>query len=196
MSMSDDHRHDSTTEPLERAKDAALGAHHNPTSTTDEVGEAAGGIAGTLFGAAIGSVAGPVGTLIGGIAGALGGWWGGRAVAEAAERITLDDDDYYRAHYESSPHKLGDRGYADIRGAYYLGHVASRNPEYAGRPFADIEPELARGWVRYADAFGDWSVVRPFVREAYERGATGSPATVHMKAASHEATGGIEESSD
>ncbi len=165
-------------------------------STTDELGEAAGGIAGTLFGAAVGSTAGPIGALIGGIAGALGGWWGGRAVAEAAERITLDDDDYYRVHYESSPYKLGDRGYADIRGAYYLGYVASRNPSYAGKPFAEIEPELERGWAGYADTYGDWRVVRPFVREAYERGATGSPATVRMRAVNHESKNGIEEPAD
>src|SRR6185503_17029757 len=73
---------------LEQVKDAALGAHDRNPSVADEIGEAAGGIAGVLLGAGIGLSAGPVGTLIGGIAGAIGGWWTGRAIAEAAEKLT------------------------------------------------------------------------------------------------------------
>ena len=87
---------DSTDARVERAKDAALGKHDSHPSHLDEAGEAAGGIGGTLAGAAIGSVAGPVGTLIGGIAGAMGGWWTGRAVTEAASKLTKEDDEYYR----------------------------------------------------------------------------------------------------
>ena len=82
---------DSTDGRAERAKDAALGKHDSNPSHVDEAGEAAGGIGGVLAGAAIGSVAGPVGTLIGGIAGAMGGWWSGRAVTEAASKLTDAD---------------------------------------------------------------------------------------------------------
>ncbi len=190
-------RRDSLDEPLERAKDAALGAHHDHPSTADQIGEATGGIAGTLFGAGIGAAAGPIGAIIGGIAGALGGWWGGRAVAEATERITLSDDEYYRAHYESSADKISDRGFGDVRAAYYLGQIARRNPEYANRQFEDIEPELARGWASYGDTYGTWQVVRSFAREGYERSVTEptdhAPAGVPGEVAP-ELKGGIDES--
>src|SRR5438874_4102157 len=115
----------STDGRIERAKDAALGSHTGPPSTADEIGEAAGGISGALLGAGIGTAAGPLGTFIGGIAGALGGWWAGRAVAEAAETLTEDDESYYRHHYESLPDRPADRSYEDVRGAYYLGQIAS-----------------------------------------------------------------------
>src|SRR5881275_973944 len=76
--MNDDNKPDSVDGRLERAKDAALGAHRGPASTADEIGEAAGGISGAVLGAGVGLATGPVGAVLGGIAGALGGWWAGR----------------------------------------------------------------------------------------------------------------------
>src|SRR4051812_10501493 len=133
-------RIDSTDGRVERAKDSALGKHDSNPSHLDEAGEAAGGIGGVLAGAAIGSVAGPVGTLIGGIAGAMGGWWAGRAVTEAASKLSKDDDEYYRKSYESSPNRLADRSYDDVRPAYHLGHVAAQNPDYANKTGAPCRP--------------------------------------------------------
>src|SRR6476469_8869700 len=115
----------STDGRIERAKEAALGPHTGEPSLGDDIGEATGGIAGVLLGAGIGSSAGPVGTLLGGIAGAIGGWWTGRAIAEAAEKLNSDDDAEFRTHYESDDTRPGDRGFEDVRGAYYLGHIAS-----------------------------------------------------------------------
>lgn len=160
---------DSTDGKIERAKDNALGKHDDNPGVADHIGEAAGGIGGVTAGAAIGSVAGPVGTVIGGILGAMGGWWTGRAVAEAATAVTTDDDNYYRKHYESSPNRLADRGYDDVRPAYYLGHVASRNPDYSSRSFDEIEPELRTGWSRDS-RYGAWDSVRPYASEGYTRG--------------------------
>ena len=161
----------STDGRIERAKDAALGPHHGEPSLGDEIGEATGGIAGVLLGAGIGSSAGPVGTLLGGIAGAIGGWWSGRAIAEAAEQLAAEDDDGFRAHYESSSQRMDDRDYDDIRGAYYLGHIASHNPNFVDREFSEIEPELARGWRQCSDRPCDWEQARAFVVEGYRRGA-------------------------
>jgi outer membrane lipoprotein SlyB len=78
---------------IEQAKDAALGAHHGPPSTADEIGEAAGGVSGTVLGASAGTAAGPLGSLIGGIVGAISGWWAGRAVTEAAEKLADADEE-------------------------------------------------------------------------------------------------------
>ena len=166
-----DHRHDESIDGrLERAKDAALGPHDSHPSHGDELGEATGGISGVLVGAGIGSAAGPIGTLIGGIAGALGGWWAGRAVAEAAGTLSREDEDYFRAHYDAQPNRSADRAYDDVRGAYYLGHVASHNPTFAARQFEEIEPELERGWASYADSYGNWMTVRPYAAEGFSRG--------------------------
>ena len=165
-----DRMNDSTDARIERAKDSALGKHDSHPSHLDEAGEAAGGIGGVLAGAAIGSVAGPVGTLIGGIAGAMGGWWSGRAVTEAASKLTKEDDEYYRTSYESSPNRLADRSYDDVRPAYHLGQVASQNPDYANRSFDEIEPELKRGWTEDVRArHGEWESIRGYARDAYDR---------------------------
>ena len=161
---------ESTDGRLERAKDAALGAHRGPASHGDELGEATGGISGVLVGAGIGSAAGPIGTLIGGVAGALTGWWAGRAVSEAASTLTNDDDTHFRAHYDASPDRPADRAYDDVRGAYYLGQIASHNPNYESSTFTDVETELQRGWEPYADKYGSWQSVRGFAEAGYTRG--------------------------
>lgn len=170
MKANDTRDLESTNGRIERAKDAALGSHAGDPSTADEIGEAAGGISGVLVGAGIGSAAGPVGTLIGGIAGAIGGWWAGRAVSEAAERLGEDDESYYRQHYEAQPNRPADRSYDDVRGAYYLGQIASHNPNFVEREFTEVEPELERGWAAYADKYGTWTTVRDFAREGFARG--------------------------
>jgi hypothetical protein len=160
---------DSTDGRLERAKDKALGMHDSNPSVADEVGEGVGGIGGALAGAAVGSLAGPVGTLIGGIAGAMGGWWTGRAITEAASSVTKDDDSFYRSHYESSPTRLADRGFDDVRPAYHLGHIAAHNPDYANRNWNEVESDLQRGWSS-AGQSADWSTVRPYASEGFNRG--------------------------
>jgi len=136
----------------------------------DEVGEAVGSVSGVVAGAAIGSAVGPIGTIIGGIAGAVGGWWAGRAVADAAHKFTQDDDSFYRERFEQRPGGLADRSYDDVRPAYQLGHIASMNPDYNGRTFDEVEPELQHGWGNDLRArHGDWSAVRPYAEEAYSR---------------------------
>jgi hypothetical protein len=154
---------------IERAKDQALGKHDDHPGVADHVGEAAGGVSGVLAGAAAGSVVGPVGTVIGGIVGAMGGWWTGRAVAEAATAVTTDDDNYYRKHYESSPNRLADRKYDDMKPAYYLGHVASRNPDYRNRSFDEVEADLRKGWSSNAK-YGSWDTARSYANEGFNRG--------------------------
>jgi hypothetical protein len=148
-------------------------SHDDHPGVGDHIGEAAGGISGVFAGAAIGSVGGPIGTIIGGIAGAMGGWWAGRTVSEAATHLTHDDDTYYRTHYEGSSTKLADRGYEDVRPAYHLGHIASHNPDYAGRNFDAVETDLRKGWSEdLRGKHGDWDSVRGFARHGYEYGST------------------------
>jgi hypothetical protein len=136
------------------------------SGAASKIGEAAGGLSGALTGAAIGSVGGPVGMLIGGIAGAVGGWWAGRAIAVAATHFGEEEDRRYRARHASE----GDRGrtYEDVRAVYQIGHLASLNPEYAGRDFEEIESDLRHGWNGEArEQFGEWTEVRTYARDAY-----------------------------
>ena len=149
----------------------AVRGDDDPT-TADYVGEAAGGISGGLAGAAIGSIGGPIGTLIGGLAGVIGGWWAGRSIAEAAKDYGDVDDRHYRTHYEASGSRTK-RSYDDVRPAYQLGHLASRNPDYRGRDFDTVESDLRRGWSDDIGArHGDWSSVRDYAREGYTRGSS------------------------
>jgi hypothetical protein len=166
---------------LERAKDAALGPHDGDPTVADLVGEAAGGITGVLAGAAVGSLAGPIGTIIGGIAGAIGGWWSGRAISEAVEKLTEDDETYYRQHFHTTAEKPAipprERTYDDVRPAYHLGHIAGMNPNYKGRQFEEIEEDLQRGWnddVR--NRYGEWDAVRGFVEAGFNRRQGDGPA--------------------
>jgi hypothetical protein len=143
---------DSTDGRIERAKDAALGKHDNHPSHADEAGEAVGGIGGVL-------------------AGAIGGWWSGRAFTEAASKLTTADDDYYRERYESSPTRLADRAYEDVRPAYHLGQIASQNPDYANQEWSEVQADLQRGWnAEHAKKYGEWSTVSGYASEGFSRG--------------------------
>jgi hypothetical protein len=172
MDRTHGHERDSLESKIQEAKQAALGPHDRNPSVSDQIGEAAGGVSGVLMGAGIGSAAGPVGTLIGGIAGAIGGWWTGRAISEAVEKLTSDDDEHYRAHYEDSPNAKADESYErpEVRGAYYLGQIASHNPDYETRRFDEIEPELRRGWETCDADCGEWSRVRGYASEGFRYG--------------------------
>lgn len=136
-------------------------------STAAAIGAAAGGAA---VGAAAGTfVFGPLGTILGALAGVLGGWWAGQEVAEASRSITPELDDGYRGHYERVPERLGDRSYESVRHAYMLGYLARRNPEYVGRSFEAVEPELQRAWTQDLwSRYGEWAGLRGYVRAAYE----------------------------
>ena len=145
------------------------GTQHS-RATGDEVGEAVAGVSGVIVGAAIGSLAGPIGTVVGGIAGAVGGWWAGRAVADAAQEYTLDDEAVYKNHYDNSPVRLADRNFDAARPAFRLGHMAARNPDYRGRSFVDVESDLRNGWdTSTSKLYGDWENVRGYVNDAYDR---------------------------
>ena len=141
-------------------------------SPADHIGQAAGGISGVVAGAAIGVTAGPIGVLLGGIAGAIGGWWSGRAIVEAAQDITDDDEQYYRRDYDRADRRvdLASRArFDEARRAYLLGDIAAANPEYAGRSFGDVEQDLERGWTSTATA-DEWTRMRGYADVGFQRG--------------------------
>ena len=111
-----------------------------------------------------------LGALLGGIAGAIGGWWAGRAVVEAASSLSHEDEAYFREHYDNVPNRAADRAYDDVRPAYYLGQIASHNPNFLEREFTEVEPELERGWSEYSDKHGAWITVRDCAAEGFRHG--------------------------
>ena len=62
----------------------------------------------------------------------------------------------------------GSSSYDSVRPAYQLGHVAGHNPDYRGRQFDDVEPDLRRGWESH-QGNSDWHSVRDYARESYGR---------------------------
>ena len=84
--------------------------------------------------------------------------------------ISPEDDTYYREHYESQPDKMADRAYNDVRGAYYLGQIASHNPNFLAREWDEVAPELEAGWVTAGEGFASWTVVQPYARVGFHRG--------------------------
>jgi hypothetical protein len=144
---------------------------NNVKDDAENVGEAAGSFLGGVSGMALGIAGGPVGLVIGAIAGALGGWWAGKGVADA---FTDKDHAAYRAHYTASPDHLADRSYDQVAAAYVAGHLAGRNPDYAGRTFDQVEPDLQRGWTDdVARQHGAWPAVRGYARTAFDRARSG-----------------------
>jgi uncharacterized protein (TIGR02271 family) len=148
-------------------RDDATRGHVRTNGET--VGGAVGGLGGAAIGARVGSALGPVGTVIGALAGAVGGWWTGEHVTELATQEFREHEDYFRRHHATEG-RAG-AGYESARPAYQLGYVAGRNPEYRGRAFHEVEPDLRTGWGKDLDTnVGDWSSIRPLVSEAFGRG--------------------------
>ena len=144
----------------------------------------AGAAAGALAGGTVGTlVAGPIGTAIGALAGSVGGWWATHGVADAVPNE--EEERLYRDHYSRSGAPSARSASADaqsipereaaigktfdaVRPAYHLGHLAARNPAYAGKRFEEIEDDLLKGWSNdLRDRHGEWASVRGYAQEAY-----------------------------
>ena len=141
-----------------------------------------GGVSGALAGGAVGTlILGPLGTAIGAVGGALGGWWAGSAVKESVP-YSEEDDRYYREHFGGT-HRVG-RSWELVSPSYHLGHLSAHNPDYSGRSFDEIEPDLRRIWNDdLRTRHGEWSDVRSYVRAAYERGIRQREAEREIKRA-------------
>jgi hypothetical protein len=121
----------------------------------------------------VGMLGGPVGMIFGAIAGVLGGWWGGRTIAASVTRLTEIEEAYYARRHGLIMPADSSYTYEEAEPAYIVGKAAAMNPDYVGRSFSDIEPDLRRGWAA-ADTPHDWAMVRPMVKESFE--ATRNPA--------------------
>ena len=141
-------------------------------SGREVAGGAVGGVGGAVGGAAIGAIGGPIGAIIGAVAGAAGGWWAGKEVAASSFDLSDEDDRSYRATFARMGDPSGSvRSYEHARPLYHFGSIANRNPDYRGRRFEEVEPELQRSWTpELTQQYGDWSTVRDYVSTGFGRG--------------------------
>jgi hypothetical protein len=161
--MTDDLNRAGDVRPLtEREKDAVEVGSAPATA-------AAGAVAGATAGLATMTL-GPFGAIAGAIVGAVGGAAVGAAGGQAVvgELYTSEHDAHYRSLYERAPERAADRGFDAARPAYQFGHLAAQYPEYAGRDFGAVEPELRRHWSDdLRTRAGEWDAARRYVETGY-----------------------------
>ena len=120
-----------------------------------------------MAGVAAGAVTGgPVGAAIGGAVGAFAGGLAGKAIAH---RIDSDlEDTYWRENHASQPYAQPGTTYEDYGPAYRYG--VSTYPNYRGRPFDEVDSELARDWGRYKGQSSlEWAQARHATRASWDR---------------------------
>jgi hypothetical protein len=130
-------------------------------------GGALGGVAGgALAGAAAGGLTGPAGAAIGAAVGAVAGALSGKAIAERINPSA--ENDHWRKNYSSRPYVTSGSIYDDYAPAYRLGY--ERYPQYHGRSFDEIEPELSREWQSSRGTSSlTWEQAKHATRDAFER---------------------------
>jgi len=122
------------------------------------------------IGQALHAVAHPLAVVLGAIAGTVGGWWK-KAASEGMGGLPEAEEQACRAHFATVTVIPSGMTYDRARTGYALGYLAARNPDYQGRRYEDIEPDLRHGFTR--DDTGDFDDLREFTRYAYERGTGG-----------------------
>jgi hypothetical protein len=121
-------------------------------------------------GAVVHAVGGPLGTVIGKIAGRVGGWWS--SASEAISELPQEEEQACRVHFEAYTPRTAEMTFERALPAYSVGYVAATNPDYRGRPFTEIEPDLRHGFGNTPD---EYDTVRDFTRYGYERGTSRPP---------------------
>jgi hypothetical protein len=148
----------------------------NPDPITDQpgshpveagVGAALGGVA---SGMAVGAVGGPVGAVIGGIVGgAVAGGLAGKGVGELIDPTT--EDNWLRELLGARKEPQTPEALAAHRRAFRYGLVA--RDRFPGRTFAEVEPDLRRGWEETGEV-APWARVYDSARAGFDR-AGGNP---------------------
>lgn len=149
----------------------------NPDPITGEpgahpLGVAGGGTGGAAVGAAIGAaVGGPVGALVGGAVGAVAGGAAGKGAAEMVN--PTEEEGYWRNEYRTRPYVKEGADFNHYQPAYRYGWESASKPNYMGRRFEDVEPDLESNWRTYRGTHNaEWGDVREATRDSYNRVST------------------------
>jgi hypothetical protein len=128
------------------------------------------------IGGALHKVAHPLAVVLGVIAGTVGGWWK-KAAADASgagPSLPSTEEQACRAHFATIAVLPPDMTFDRARTGYSLGYLASRNPDYQGRQFEDVEPDLRQGFA--GEKVDEYEALREFARYGYGRGIGGDQA--------------------
>lgn len=151
-----------TESSLHRAGDAL-------TRAAPGIGRGAEKVAEKL-GQAIHAASHPTGIALGTVAGTLGGWW--KKAADEGMDLPQEHDSACRDHFDQIAAPPPGMTYDSARPAYALGYTASRNPEYRGRRYEELEEELRQGFGNSRQQ--EFDSMREFTRFGYEQGSTGT----------------------
>lgn len=78
------------------------------------------------------------------------------------------EEPYWAENFGSRPYATADRGFDYYRPAYQYGHEAAARLQ--GRPWEEVEPDLARGWDEYrGESRSKWEDIKEAVRDAWDR---------------------------
>lgn len=136
-----------------------VGAHPVGTGT----GAAGGGIAGAMIGAA---AAGPIGAGLGAVVGAVAGGLAGKSAAEALNPTV--EHEFWRVEVLNRPYFTTGTPYDQYGPAYQYGWQSYA--KYKDVKFADVEPELGRGWESQRGSSKlSWRHAQGATRDAWRR---------------------------
>ena len=134
----------------------------------EELGETLGETAGRMAGRATDAAMNVAGAIFGNAVEALGDWFASDEARRAGSSFGADQDRQARAHFSTTRDESAS-SYDEVRPLYQLGHVAAHNPDYAGRSFREVEPQLERAWHEdQTTRYGDWPRVRGYVGHGFE----------------------------
>lgn len=148
-----------TERSLDRAGDALIGAAPTIGRGAEKAVEKLGG--------ALHLVARPLAAVLGVIAGTLGGWW--KHASETEYELPEAEEQACRTHFATVTVLPAGMTFDRARSGYALGFLASQHPDYRGRRFDEVEPDLRRGFGQEYAA--DYDALREFTRYGYDRGA-------------------------
>lgn len=146
-------------------------AGHRLSDAAPAIGRGAERVADTL-GSALHYAARPLAAIVGAIAGTVGGWWK-KAASGSASGFPEHEEQACRAHFATLVTVEPEMTYDRARTGYELGYVASRNPDYQGRSFEEIEDDLRQGFA--GEHASEYDALRDFTRYSYGRGSGGTP---------------------
>ena len=145
----------------------------------EQLGETIGETAGRMAGRATDAAMDVAATVFGSAMDALGDWWKSAEAQQAGRSFGAEHDTQAREHFQS---RGAAKSYDEVRPLYQFGHVAAHNPDYAGRSFRDVEPQLERAWrEEQTTRYGDWPRVRDYVSHGYEQRAGSSESGVSTR---------------
>lgn len=129
--------------------------------TFENVGSAMGGVAGRIGDTAVDLM----GSMVSSAASLLGGWWSDRSPQELTKDFNEQADRSCRTHFENAARR---NTYDNVRPLYQFGHLAGSNPDYQGRSFEEVEPELKAAWSgEVKTTYGDWDDVQEYIRTGF-----------------------------